>query len=172
MQIETFQRCSDIIFYYILHCQHECPRLWTWKLNKQIFSATEVSDCVDCHWEGFIKGGEWWQSMAMPWRKEHLDRLDGDLPQALLRNRRNSCPWHIHCTQISMQARRQTCIQAVTCRWHADPLRISLSIVAWGLIFAWRDAIPKDGQKKSTSGHRTNITTSRLLCDRWNRFCM
>lgn len=55
----------------------------------------EVLDRVSCHWEGFIEGEEQWQALAVPWRNEHLDRVNGDLPEALLRNRRNSCPWHV-----------------------------------------------------------------------------
>lgn len=38
------------------------------------------------------KDREGGQSTTRPRRKERLDRLDGNLPEALLRNRRNSCP--------------------------------------------------------------------------------
>lgn len=91
------------------------------------------------------KGRERGQSTTRPWRKEHLDRLDGNLPEARLRNRRNSCPWHIVRTQMSTQAHKQRLVRAgcmhglknkaVHCSPRADRDRRT-------------KAVPQDGHRK------------------------
>lgn len=83
---------------YIQHCQHMSPGVPVRKLSKQKFSAVAVSGCADCRWEGFIKGGERWQFIVMPWRQERLDGLDGDSPEALTKKKKEQLSlthtWH------------------------------------------------------------------------------
>lgn len=136
------------------------------KLNKHKFWAEAVSDCVDSRWEGFIKGRERWQSIAVPWRKQRLDRLDGDLPKALLRNRRNSCPCHIHCTQKCAGIETETYPRTHSCSVHTHTLELSLPIVAWGHIFAGREAISLTDTGKS---HEADALTSQthISCTAW-----
>lgn len=76
MQRVTSERWRERLNYIHLF-QPANPKLPALELNKQKIWAA-VSDCVDCHWEGFIEGRERWQSIAVPQRKERLDRLDGD----------------------------------------------------------------------------------------------
>lgn len=94
----------------------------------------------------------------------------GILPEALLRNRRNSCPWHIRCTQIPVQARRQkACTWTRSCRAHALALKLSLSIVAWGHIFTGREKTGWAQEKPTRPKHSYHHLILPALYDRWKK---
>lgn len=117
-------------------------RLLLQEKNPWIFLAAEFSYGVDCHREGFFKGREWWQSMAMPWRKGHLDRQDGNLPEALPRLPLT----HTVHTHEDAGTRTKTCMWARTFRLHACTLNKSSSSVPWGVQFSMWNLLPQHRQ--------------------------
>lgn len=127
--------------------------------KKQNFSAAEFSYGVDCHQEGFFKGREWWQSMAMPWRKGHLDRQNGNLPEVL-----PQLPL-THTMHTHEDAGTQTKTWARTFRLHACTLNKSSSSVPWGFNLACEDFFHRTG-KINTWGCCTYIAASCSLHDR------
>lgn len=165
--------------YYIHLLQQTKQRLPALTLNKQdfffLFWAVEVSDCADCLWEGFIKDRGTVTIWRCPLKKGVFGQAwTGNPPEALPRNRRNSCPWHIRCTQMSVQRHVRGHVHAQLTHTHTHThatLKLSLLYHCLRARFCressastgWAQEKPR---RPTPSNHNL---TSPALPDRWRR---
>lgn len=138
------------------------PRLVARKWTHQETSAAELSDCVDCCWEGFFKDREGGQSTTMAWRKERLDRLDGILAGGPAEEQKE---------QLSLTHRLHTNVHAGTQtktrrhRPHAQPQNKAVHCCRRAHR-DWRTkAVPQDGHRKQAEQKR-----SRIRLKLWTHF--
>lgn len=113
-----------------------------------------------------LRAKEWWQSLTVPWRNKCLNRPCEDLLEALLRKRRNSCPWLKHCKHIFVKTYKDG---------HADSqnshmLKLSLVYRFHRVNLFWKGGIRQNDHWGEASKGHTFITVMDRVYDTSNMF--